>query len=143
MRPIDPLHGSRHGLIVDVVVENFTPGVLEGRGLCYADLAAVNPRLIMASVSGFGQEGSYRHRSCFDFIAQGMAGIMHMTGEPDGPPYFAGIGSGDVTAGVHAFAGIGYALYQRDRTGHEVFRGGFGLGSRSARLAAVLLPVHA
>jgi CoA:oxalate CoA-transferase len=103
---------------IDVVVENFTPGVLAKHGLGYEDLVALNPGLIMASVSGFGQEGSYSHRPCFDFIAQGMAGVMHMTGEPDGPPYFAGIGSGDATAGVHAFAGIGYALYQRDRTGH-------------------------
>lgn len=102
---------------VDVVVENFTPGVLAKRGLSYAELSAVNPRLIMASVSGFGQDNSYSHRNCFDFIAQAMAGVMYMTGEPDGPPYFAGIGAGDVTAGVHAFAGIGYALYQRDRTG--------------------------
>ena len=102
---------------VDVVVENFTPGVLAKRGLGYGDLAAINPRLIMASVSGFGQDNSYSHRNCFDFIAQAMAGVMHMTGEPDGPPYFAGIGAGDVTAGVHAFAGIGFALYQRDRTG--------------------------
>ncbi|MGH1492711.1 MAG: CaiB/BaiF CoA transferase family protein [Acidimicrobiales bacterium] len=103
---------------IDVVVENFTPGVLAKYGLSYQDLAAINPGLIMASVSGFGQEGSFSHRPCFDFIAQGMAGIMHMTGEPDGPPYFAGLGIGDVAAGVHAFAGVGFALYQRDRTGH-------------------------
>ena len=102
---------------VDIVVENATPGVMERRGLGYADLSAINPRLIMASVSGFGQTGDYRHRQCFDFIAQGMAGVMHMTGEPDGPPFFVGIGLGDTNAGVHAFAGIGYALYQRDRTG--------------------------
>jgi CoA:oxalate CoA-transferase len=102
---------------VDVVVENATPGVMERRGLGYADLSKINPRLIMASVSGFGQTGTYRDRSCFDFIAQGMAGVMHMTGDPQGPPYFVGIGLGDTNAGVHAFAGIGYALYQRDRTG--------------------------
>ena len=102
---------------VDVVVENATPGVMERRGLGYADLSAVNPRLIMASVSGYGQTGSYRHRQCYDFIAQGVAGVMHMTGEPEGPPFFVGIGLGDTNAGVHAFAGIGYALYQRDRTG--------------------------
>ncbi len=102
---------------IDVVVENGTPGLMDRRGLGYAALAALNPRLIMASVSGFGQSGSYSHRPCFDFIAQGMAGLMHMTGEPDGPPYFVGIGMGDTNAGVHAFAGIGYALYQRDRTG--------------------------
>ncbi|MDA3038007.1 MAG: CoA transferase [Actinomycetota bacterium] len=102
---------------IDVVVENGTPGLMDRRGLGYAELSALNPRLIMASVSGFGQTGRYSHRPCFDFIAQGMAGLMHMTGEPDGPPYFVGIGVGDTNAGVHAFAGIGYALYQRDRTG--------------------------
>ena len=121
---LDLRHPDAPGLIrrlipsIDVVVENFTPGVMARHGLSYQDLAAINPGLIMASVSGFGQEGSYSHRSCFDFIAQGMAGVMHMTGEPDGPPYFAGIGSGDVSAGVHAFAGVGFALYQRERTGH-------------------------
>lgn len=102
---------------VDVVVENGTPGVMDRRGLGYAELSRINPRLIMASVSGFGQTGVYRHRTCYDFIAQGMAGVMHMTGDPEGPPYFVGIGLGDTNAGVHAFAGIGYALYQRDRTG--------------------------
>ena len=102
---------------VDVVVENFTPGVMDRRGLGWATLAELNPRLIMASVSGFGQTGPYRDRSCFDFIAQGMSGLMHMTGEKDGPPYFVGIGVGDTNAGIHAFAGIGYALFQRDRTG--------------------------
>jgi CoA:oxalate CoA-transferase len=102
---------------VDVVIENATPGVMARRGLGYDDLKVLNPRLIMASVSGFGQTGSHSSRSCFDFIAQGMAGLMHMTGEPDGPPYFVGIGVGDTNAGVHAFAGIALALYRRDRTG--------------------------
>jgi CoA:oxalate CoA-transferase len=102
---------------VDVVVENSTPGIMAKRGMAYEDLSAINPRLIMASVSGYGQTGEYRERGCYDFIAQGMAGLMHMTGEPDGPPYFVGIGVGDTNAGVHAFAGIGFALYQRDRTG--------------------------
>lgn len=102
---------------VDVVVENATPGVMERRGLGYHDLAAVNPAIIMASVSGFGQYGPYRERKSFDFIAQAMAGLMHMTGDPDGPPYFVGIGLADTNAGVHAFAGIGYALFRRERTG--------------------------
>jgi CoA:oxalate CoA-transferase len=103
--------------LVDVVVENATPGVMAKRGLGYDELSAINPRLIMASVSGYGQSGDYRTKGCYDFIAQGMAGLMHMTGEPDGPPFFVGIGVGDTNAGVHAFAGIGFALYQRDRTG--------------------------
>ncbi|MDH4148793.1 MAG: CoA transferase, partial [Acidimicrobiia bacterium] len=81
------------------------------------DLRAANPAIIMASISGFGQYGPYSERRSFDFVAQAMAGLMHMTGEPDGPPYFVGLGVGDVNAGVHAFAGIGYALFRRDRTG--------------------------
>lgn len=102
---------------VDVVVENATPGVMERKGLGYAELSAVNPSLVMASISGFGQYGPYSERKSFDFIAQAMAGVMHMTGEPNGPPYFVGIGLADTNAGVHAFAGIGYALFRRDRTG--------------------------
>jgi crotonobetainyl-CoA:carnitine CoA-transferase CaiB-like acyl-CoA transferase len=102
---------------VDVVVENFTPGVMARRGLGYDDLSAINPRIIMASVSGFGQTGAYAGRSSFDFIAQAYAGIMHMTGDPAGPPMFVGVGMGDTNAGVHAFAGIGMALYNRERTG--------------------------
>lgn len=105
---------ARH---VDVVVENATPGVMERKGLGYSDLAAVNPRIVMASISGFGQWGPYRERRSFDFIAQAMTGLMHMTGEPDGPPYFVGVGIADVSSGVHAFAGIMTALFRRDRTG--------------------------
>ncbi|MDG2114499.1 MAG: CoA transferase [Actinomycetota bacterium] len=101
----------------DVVVENSTPGVMARKGLGYDDLSKVNPAIIMASVSGFGQYGPYTDRKCFDFIAQAMTGMMHMTGEPDGPPYFVGVGLADTNAGVHAFAGIGYALFRRDRTG--------------------------
>ena len=71
----------------------------------------------MASVSGFGQTGPMSNRGSFDFIAQAYSGIMHVTGDPDGPPMFVGTGLGDTNAGVHAFAGIGYALFHRDRTG--------------------------
>lgn len=102
---------------VDVVIENSTPGVMDRKGLGYADLSAINPAIIMASVSGFGQYGPWSDRRSFDFIAQAMSGIMHMTGEADGPPYFVGAGLGDTNAGVHAFAAIGYALFRRDRTG--------------------------
>jgi len=102
---------------VDVFVENFTPGVLEGKGLGYATLAADNPGLIMASVSGFGQTGPGAELRCFDFIAQGYAGLMDLTGEPEGPPLFVGTGLADTNAGVHAFAAIGYALFNRQRTG--------------------------
>ena len=102
---------------VDVVVENSTPGVMARKGLGYDDLAAVNPAIIVASISGFGQTGPLHDRRCFDFIAQAMTGMMHMTGEPDGPPFFVGVGLADTNAGVHAFASIGYALFRRERTG--------------------------
>jgi len=102
---------------VDVVVENFSPGVLGRRGLGYQDLKKIKPDVIMASISGFGQTGPYANRPCFDLIAQATAGIMHMTGEPDGPPTFVGSGIADTNAGVHAFGAIGHALFHRERTG--------------------------
>jgi CoA:oxalate CoA-transferase len=102
---------------VDVVVENSSPGVLERRGLDYPTLSRVKPDLIMASISGFGQTGPLSQRPCFDLIAQAYAGLMHMTGETDGPPTFVGIGVADTNAGVHAFAAIGHALFHRERTG--------------------------
>ncbi|MGZ0218272.1 MAG: CaiB/BaiF CoA transferase family protein [Acidimicrobiales bacterium] len=102
---------------VDVVVENFSPGVLARKNLAYKDLSALKPDLIMASISGFGQTGPYSDRACFDLIAQGFAGVMHMTGEPDGPPMFSGMGLADTNAGAHAFGAIGHALFHRERTG--------------------------
>ncbi|HJM99856.1 MAG TPA: CoA transferase [Acidimicrobiales bacterium] len=102
---------------VDVIVENFSPGVLERKGLGYSALQERNQNLIMASISGFGQTGPLSSLPCFDLIAQGYAGIMHMTGEPDRPPMFVGIGMGDTNAGVHAFAAIGHALFHREKTG--------------------------
>jgi crotonobetainyl-CoA:carnitine CoA-transferase CaiB-like acyl-CoA transferase len=102
---------------VDIVVENFSPGVMARRGLDFASLSAVNPRLVMVSVSGFGQTGPLSPLQSYDFIAQAYSGMMHMTGDPGGPPMFAGIGVGDTNAGVHAWGAIGYALLQRERTG--------------------------
>ena len=102
---------------VDIVVENYSHGVMGRRGLDYESLSAINPRLIYASVTGFGQTGPLRHKTSFDFIAQAYSGVMHMTGDPEGAPTFVGLGVGDTNAGFHAFAGIGYALYRRDRTG--------------------------
>ncbi len=101
----------------DIVVENFSPGVMARKGLDYDTLSADNPKLVMVSISGFGQTGPLSDRPAFDFIAQAYAGVMHMTGEPDGPPLFVGIGLGDVNAGVHAFAAIGHALFRRERIG--------------------------
>ncbi|WP_436794099.1 CaiB/BaiF CoA transferase family protein [Actinospongicola halichondriae] len=102
---------------VDVVVENFSPGVMDRKGWGYAELASTNPGLIMASVSGFGQTGPLRDKPAFDFVAQAYGGVMHMTGDPDGPPTFVGIGLADTGAGVHAFGAIGMALFHRERTG--------------------------
>jgi CoA:oxalate CoA-transferase len=102
---------------VDLLVENYSHGVMARRGMDYETLKKINPRLIYVSVSGFGQTGPLRHKTSFDFIAQAYSGLMHMTGDPDGAPTFTGIGVGDTNAGVHAFAGVGYALYRRDRTG--------------------------
>ena len=102
---------------VDIVVENFSPGVMERRGLGYEELSAIKPDLIMASVSGFGHSGPWSERPAFDLLAQAMTGMMHMTGEPDGPPLFVGSAIADTNAGVHAWGAIGHALFQRERTG--------------------------
>jgi len=102
---------------VDVVVENYGPGVMQKRGLDYDSLKKINPRLIMASLSAFGRKSPLAHKTGYDMIAQAFSGLMHMTGDPKGPPTFVGIGIADVGTGVHTFAAIGYALFYRDRTG--------------------------
>ncbi len=105
----------------DVFVENFGPGVLEKRGLDWASLRDKYPRLIMVSVSGYGRDSDYSDRVAFDLVAQAEAGIMYMTGEADGPPQPVGTSIGDVGAGVHATAALGFALYHRERTGRGQF----------------------
>jgi CoA:oxalate CoA-transferase len=102
---------------VDIVTENYGPGVMEKRGLDYASLKQINPRIIMASISAFGKTGPLKHRVGYDFIAQAFSGLMHMTGAPDGPPMFVGMGIADQGSGVHAFSALGYALYYREKTG--------------------------
>jgi CoA:oxalate CoA-transferase len=102
---------------VDVVTENYGPGVMEKRGLDYASLKQINPRVIMASISAFGKTGPLKHRVGYDFIAQAFSGLMHMTGAADGPPMFVGMGIADQGSGVHAFSALGYALYYREKTG--------------------------
>ena len=103
---------------VDVVTENTgTPEILAKRGLDYASLQPLNPSLIMASVSAFGRNSPYRHKTGYDFIVQAFSGLMHMTGDPDGPPQFVGSAIADTGTAVHAFAALGYALYHRERTG--------------------------
>jgi crotonobetainyl-CoA:carnitine CoA-transferase CaiB-like acyl-CoA transferase len=102
---------------MDVVVENYGPGVLERKQLDYSSLRKLNPRLIMASISAYGRTGPLSHKVGYDFIAQAFSGLMSVTGYPDRPPVFVGMGIGDQGSGVHAFAAIGHALYYREKTG--------------------------
>jgi formyl-CoA transferase len=101
----------------DVFVENFRPGVMAALGLDYARLAALNPRLIYASISGYGQTGPMRHKGGFDLVAQGVSGIMSVTGEPGGAPVKAGVPLTDLGAALFAGVGILAALEFRHRTG--------------------------
>jgi formyl-CoA transferase len=101
----------------DVFVENYRAGVAERLGLGWEALRAVNPRLVYCSISGFGQTGPYAARGGYDLIAQGMSGIISVTGEEDGPPAKAGIPVSDLAAGLFGAYGILAALEHRDRTG--------------------------
>ena len=101
----------------DVVVENFRPDVKKRMGIEYEALKAVNPRIILASISGFGQSGPYRMRAGFDQIAQGMGGLMWVTGMPGEGPMRAGIAVADTSAGIYAATGILIALAERERSG--------------------------
>ncbi len=101
----------------DVVVENFGPGVMEKRRLAYADVCAIKPDIIMASVSAYGRESPLSHKTGYDWAAQAFAGLMHMTGDPAGPPMPIGLAMADIGSGVHAFSAVGYALFHRGRTG--------------------------
>ncbi len=101
----------------DVVIENFRPDVKDRLGIGYAALAAVNPRLVYASISGFGQDGPYAGRPGFDQIAQGMGGLMSITGLPGQGPVRVGIPIADLTAGNLLAFGIMTALFERERTG--------------------------
>jgi crotonobetainyl-CoA:carnitine CoA-transferase CaiB-like acyl-CoA transferase len=101
----------------DVLVENFGPGVLERRDLGHETLQARNPRLIFASISGFGRTGSRSHLPGYDLIGQAFSGMMHLTGEPDGPPQSTGSPIADFAAGLSCFGAIGHALFARERTG--------------------------
>ena len=101
----------------DVVIENMRPTVKQRLGIAYEDLSRINPRLVYGSISGFGQSGPYRDRPGFDQIAQGMSGLMSVTGLPDGIPIRTGIAIGDLTAGSMLALNIMMALYERERTG--------------------------
>jgi CoA:oxalate CoA-transferase len=101
----------------DVLVENFRPGVMERLGLSYDELRALNPRLIYASISGFGQQGPFADWPAFDLVIQAMSGIMSMTGEPNGRANAVGESIADVATGMFAAWGIAAALFDRERTG--------------------------
>ena len=101
----------------DILIENYRPGVMASLGFGYDTLAAVNPGLIYASISGYGQTGPDRTKGGFDLIAQGVSGIMSITGEAGRPPVKAGIPLTDLGAGLFALSGILAALRHRDRTG--------------------------
>lgn len=101
----------------DVLIENFKLGGLAKYGLGYDDLQKVNPRLIYCSITGFGQDGPYAHRAGYDFIIQGMSGLMSVTGEADGQPQKSGVAITDIFTGVYSVTAILAALHQRQKTG--------------------------
>jgi crotonobetainyl-CoA:carnitine CoA-transferase CaiB-like acyl-CoA transferase len=101
----------------DVLIENFKVGALEKYDLDYNSLAKINPRLIYCSITGFGQDGPYARRAGYDFIVQGMSGIMDLTGDPAGEPQKIGVAFADIFTGLYAVIAIQAALAMRERTG--------------------------
>ena len=101
----------------DILIENYRPGVMTALGLDYATVSALNARIIYASISGYGQTGPHAHKGGFDLVAQGVSGIMSITGEPGGAPVKAGVPLTDLGAGLFALVGILAALHARERTG--------------------------
>ncbi|MDL2403350.1 CaiB/BaiF CoA transferase family protein [Rhizobium mayense] len=101
----------------DVVVENFKVGGLAKFGLDYASVAAINPCIVYASVTGFGQNGPRAHQPGYDFLIQGMCGIMDLTGDPDGEPQKVGVAWIDILTGLYGVIGIQAALAERQRSG--------------------------
>ncbi len=101
----------------DVLVENFAPGAIGRLGFGWDAVHELNPRLIMGSISAFGQSGPLSSLPGYDYIGAAYAGVLSMIGEPDGPPYFYTLGIGDVMTGTHLLAAINGALFYRERTG--------------------------
>lgn len=101
----------------DVLIENFRPGTMEKMGCGWQDLRALNPRLVMVRISGFGQDGPLAKRACFDAIAQAMSGLMSMTGQADGPPTLAGTFMVDYASALYATIGTLGALHSREASG--------------------------
>src|SRR2546422_3312447 len=120
---VDLQHPEGAGLVlelarrVDVLVENFLPGVADRLGLGYQAVSAVNPSVVYASVTGFGQTGPHARRAGYNTIAQGMSGIMALTGQPGSPPTKVGGSVADLAAGFLAFGAVNAALVHRLRTG--------------------------
>jgi crotonobetainyl-CoA:carnitine CoA-transferase CaiB-like acyl-CoA transferase len=101
----------------DVLIENFKLGGLAKYGLDYPSLSKLNPRLVYCSITGFGQDGPYAARAGYDFIVQGMSGIMDLTGDPQGAPQKIGVAYADILTGLYAVIAIQAALHQREQTG--------------------------
>jgi crotonobetainyl-CoA:carnitine CoA-transferase CaiB-like acyl-CoA transferase len=101
----------------DILIENFKVGGLAKYGLDYESLSALNPRLVYCSITGFGQNGPYAARAGYDFLIQGMSGLMSVTGEPDQPPQKVGVAVTDIVTGLYGAVGVLAAVEQRHRTG--------------------------
>ncbi|EAV46017.1 putative conserved membrane-anchored protein [Stappia aggregata IAM 12614] len=101
----------------DILIENFKVGGLAKYGLDYDSLSKVNPKLIYCSITGFGQDGPYAHRAGYDFMIQGMGGIMDLTGDPEGDPQKIGVAFADIFTGLYGVVGVLAALRRRDETG--------------------------
>ncbi|KAI8063180.1 CoA-transferase family III domain-containing protein [Gongronella butleri] len=108
-----------HDLVrqADVLVENYLPGKLASMGMGYEELSKINPRLVYASITGYGQDGPYADRPGYDVIIEAEAGLMHITGEPNGQPVKVGVAITDLTTGLYAKGAILAALLQRGITG--------------------------
>ncbi len=105
----------------DVIVENFSPGVVDRLGIGYEDIRKVNPEIIYGSISGFGQTGPYKSKPAYDVVTQAMGGFMALTGEKDGKPYKLGPSIVDASAGIHMAFAIMAAVYYKNRTGKGQF----------------------
>jgi len=101
----------------DVLIENYRPGTMDDLKLSYDVVKACNPKIIMVSISGFGQTGPYRERAALDIIVQAMGGMLSITGEPDGGPVRPGVSQGDITAALFSTIGLLSAIVERDRSG--------------------------
>src|ERR1700730_15831573 len=108
-------------LKVDVLVENYAPGVIGRLGFGYEAVKALNPKIVMCSISTFGQQGPLANRPGYDFIGCAYSGVLSMIGERDGAPSLPGVGLGDITTGVHALSAILAALLHRERTGEAQY----------------------